>query len=1374
MRRERRHTIERLVALGLLLLAPLPGAAATYTVYTNGDSWLKEPNPSENHGTDVENSSKAGTNDRNRPVWKFDLSSIPADSLVSSALASFYVTDSSSGSRSVHRITDSWSEGTVNWTNTAADYDATAIDTFTPSSSSAFVDVDLTQLVQDWICGTYSNHGILFATSSTNEAKFASEEWSTSGQRPYLTIVTGGGDTVLDQFSSISYSGNNGTANWTTSWVEVGESDGTGSGNVRVTSSSDCASGNCLRIGGDSVDIDNRGVYREADLSGASSATLTFSYRRDEIQWWSDGSVSIQVSGDGGSNWTTLATYNLTSDDSGQVSQSFDISSYIASNTRVRFYGSGTDTESYFRADNVQIEYTSGGGGCSTTLDHFSISHDGSGTTCQAENVTIAAHTGSHSAHTSYTGTISLSTSTSRGNWSLVTGSGTLTNSGSGAATYTFDSADAGEVVLGLTDTVAETVNIDVSGDSAAESAGEDADLTFSAASSSSTVRDEFTAISYSGNDGTANWSGSWTEVGESDGTGSGSLRVASSSVCASGNCIRIGGDVDLDGRALYREADLSGAIAATLTFSYRREDLSGWPDGDVTIQVSGNGGSSWTSLATYDLDTYDSSQQSASFDISAYIASNTRIRFQGSGSDVDTYFRADNVQIEYEMPDPGCGVDHFSISHDGSGVNCQAEYVTIAAHDGAHDPITDYSGTIALSTSTGHGDWSLVSGSGSLTNNGSGSATYVFAAADSGDVVLALADSFAETVDIGVSGDGTAESSGHDPALTFAATGFIFTADGTRNALGTQIGGKASNVAPGAQTLELRAVRTSDDTGACEDALDGANTIELAFECENPGTCGSAQLAVNGTPLAANPNGSVSSYTGVSLDFGDATDDSATIALTYPEVGQVQLHARYTLSPSGELMTGASNSFVWRPFAFDVSATGNPGATDASGSVFTSAGTDFTATARAVLWSAADDADNDGQADGHGDSNPANNANLANNTAASSYGRESSVEAVALSAELVSPAGGNDPGLTNGTTISSFTSGSGSTTTARYGEVGVIEISSAVSDANYLGIGATETAKILGRSGYVGRFRPYDFAIATNTPSFTPGCAAGAFTYVGSAFGFGTASVLTVTARNAQGTTTQNYTGSYWKLTNSSLTGRSYTAASGTLDTSGLPDTSADPAIADSGSGSGTLTFSSGSGLVFQRGAPTAPFDAEIRLEQNVLDADAVAYASNPAAFGQASAGNGIAFAGSKTQRWGRVALANAHGAEVSALPVPLVAEYWNGSAFAANAADACTSAPVAELAMTPSPGSLSSTPSIANSPFVAGDAGLALSAPGAGNTGYVDLVYDLSSGSGAGLGWLQYDWDDDGGHDDNPSSRATFGIYAGDEPIIYQRELY
>ena len=93
--------------------------------------------------------------------------------------------------------------------------------------------------------------------------------------------ATGGSiETVRDEFNENVYSNNDGSVNWSSSWQEWGESDGVSSGRVRVYYSSRCAAGNCLRIGGDESSIEGRGAGREVNLSNATTATLTYSYRR--------------------------------------------------------------------------------------------------------------------------------------------------------------------------------------------------------------------------------------------------------------------------------------------------------------------------------------------------------------------------------------------------------------------------------------------------------------------------------------------------------------------------------------------------------------------------------------------------------------------------------------------------------------------------------------------------------------------------------------------------------------------------------------------------------------------------------------------------------------------------------------------------------------------------------------------------------------------------------------------------------------------------------------------------------------------------------------------------------------------------------------
>ncbi|HLF22332.1 MAG TPA: DUF6701 domain-containing protein [Burkholderiales bacterium] len=354
---------------------------------------------------------------------------------------------------------------------------------------------------------------------------------------------------------------------------------------------------------------------------------------------------------------------------------------------------------------------------------------------------------------------------------------------------------------------------------------------------------------------------------------------------------------------------------------------------------------------------------------------------------------------------------------------------------------------------------------------------------------------------------------------------------------------------------------------------------------------------------------------------------------------------------------------------------------------------------------------------------------------------------------------------------------------------------------------GSTAVAQTLGVSGF-GRFIPDNFNVIFNTPQF--GTACGTFTYVGRTFTYTTAPAIIVTARNGTNNgltnaTTNNYAGAYMKLSNAAGTSLNQTpydtqagrysrfdalggGATPALDTTGLPVTTGDPTIGAFINGVGTLTFASGTGLVFTRTIPSAPFDADIALALNAIDTDGVAYAGNPAAFGAATSGNGMAFSSGKAMRFGRLLLQNAFGSELQTLPLPMQTQFFQNPAngFVRNVNDNCTS--IATITLTnnlappvtganPTKSVKGATSTTATFGIVSGgDAGLTFSAPGSGGDGYVDVTID----PGVVPAHLQFDWDgvDQGGdgnlYDDNPQARATFGIYRGSPRHIYLRERY
>jgi hypothetical protein len=77
--------------------------------------------------------------------------------------------------------------------------------------------------------------------------------------------------------------------------------------------------------------------------------------------------------------------------------------------------------------------------------------------------------------------------------------------------------------------------------------------------------------------------------------------------------------------------------------------------------------------------------------------------------------------------PCPAVAVQ-FTINHDGVGINCLAEAVTVNVIDAmAGTPLTSYNAQVRLDTQTGYGTWALVAGGGTFSDGaaGDGIATY-------------------------------------------------------------------------------------------------------------------------------------------------------------------------------------------------------------------------------------------------------------------------------------------------------------------------------------------------------------------------------------------------------------------------------------------------------------------------------------------------------------------------------------------------------------------------------------------------------------------------------------------------------------------------
>ncbi len=500
--------------------------------------------------------------------------------------------------------------------------------------------------------------------------------------------------------------------------------------------------------------------------------------------------------------------------------------------------------------------------------------------------------------------------------------------------------------------------------------------------------------------------------------------------------------------------------------------------------------------------------------------------------------------------------------------------------------------------------------------------------------------------------------------------------------------------------------------------------------------------------------------------------------------------------------MTGNSNAFVVRPFGFelDFSAdratngiSGVSYAADASASKFQIAGDNFPVTLSAVVWTSADDLDNNGV--------PDTCADLSDNAVTSNFGNETSAVVpadVVISNALVAPAGGIAGTLTTSVDSASFASGVGSKTIS-WNEVGIMDLNTTLS--SYLGSGQDVSGNVCN----VGRFYPNNFVIANPVITDRSDIVACAdpFTYMGENF---TISYdLQATALNPPGSITQNYINSFAKLDPASLAQMNYGA------TDLATNLSARLGVASAGVFTAGVAPVSATLLLSRNAVPDGVY-SNFNVGIVPVDSDGVSLLAADLDLTLDGGANTHGLLGQTDIRYGRLNLQNNFGSELLALTMPMSTEYYlNATAeFITNVDDNCTSRTTADVLLyndqeakagrasgnsVINVNGASSTALTGVSAFVAGRSSLTFSAPGA--EGYVDVEVQTP-------GWLRSDLDgidqgiqgpglhcdptltvsdpayiagcvaDGSIVDDIPLRRGNFGIFKGSDNIIYIRETY
>ncbi|WP_233561097.1 DNRLRE domain-containing protein, partial [Sorangium cellulosum] len=132
------------------------------------------------------NTGYSSTVGEKRALFGFELGAIPASSLITSAR--FYVLTYSSTAQIVraHRVLAPWTENDVTWNNLGG-IDPTSFTSF-QSGGSAWRELDLTELVQEWVGGVSPAHGILLEEDENGRTSYRGSAHTDMSQRPFLEV----------------------------------------------------------------------------------------------------------------------------------------------------------------------------------------------------------------------------------------------------------------------------------------------------------------------------------------------------------------------------------------------------------------------------------------------------------------------------------------------------------------------------------------------------------------------------------------------------------------------------------------------------------------------------------------------------------------------------------------------------------------------------------------------------------------------------------------------------------------------------------------------------------------------------------------------------------------------------------------------------------------------------------------------------------------------------------------------------------------------------------------------------------------------------------------------------------------------------------
>nr|WP_158144318.1 DUF6701 domain-containing protein [Vibrio metschnikovii] len=567
--------------------------------------------------------------------------------------------------------------------------------------------------------------------------------------------------------------------------------------------------------------------------------------------------------------------------------------------------------------------------------------------------------------------------------------------------------------------------------------------------------------------------------------------------------------------------------------------------------------------------------------------------------------------------------------------------------------------------------------------------------------------------------------------------------------------------------TARIRAVRKDDASQQCVPSFgDVVKPVNFWSSYINPNSSGFS-VGVNLNQIGQSSNNA----TPINLSFNQ--DGEATFNLSYRDVGELLLHARFAGSGDEQgLLLEGETSFIRVPRALVVNAKnhydsdGKCPAQDVSCSVFARAGEIFDLNIRAVIKQPIE----------------TDSYDFNGNLTAYNYQQQD----ITLQHTLLQPSSGQ-PGVL-GVSQYSYELGERTPVKQSVSEVGVFDFS-LVPPTSYLGLDliAVGLPIAVTSTGPIGRFIPAYFDVSPMTVTLAAACSTGGqpFTYLGQPFGYANNPGLYLQPKSGSGSDTLNYLiGDWWRYDND-WENREYINNINSLTVEKVSLNA--NVIRQPSLGSGVIL--NDEQLRYQKPIdPMVPFNADFNLQLSIndlRDSDDVCYRTS-----YSEDCLGYTFENidqTMPLYWGRLTIEDVFGPETQGLEQPIYVERYTSNGFVRTTEDNCTALPAITGFILQSDDYVVVTEGSAVPPqvlaehtagnFAQGKRIVRFSAPGAGVRGVIDTMLNLDTHN---LMWLA-EPDDEKTLEDQPwqyyfkdstQGQVQFGLYRGNDRVIWWRE--